>query len=236
MSKKSAGRVAGILKFFSLLLAVAIAIASIIFFTRPGGSKLPELQDGDIVFQTSTSSQSAAIFAATKSPFTHMGIIKLTENGPVVIEAVGPVRETPFQEWVNRGLGWRLVVMRMGGLEDWHRKKIITEAFKYYGLPYDPYFIFGPDSFYCSELVWQIFRDAGKDLGRVQKISELDLNRTAVLKLIEERWQNYPPCKDAISLEVCHEIIRYQDLITPATIADDSGLYVIWSNYGPLTP
>ena len=40
----------------------------------------PQLQDGDLIFQTSQSSQSKAIQLATKSKFSHMGMIYIKDN------------------------------------------------------------------------------------------------------------------------------------------------------------
>ena len=48
------------------------------------------LQDGDLVFQESRSTQSAAIIAATHSHWTHMGIVLIDDGKAVVLEAVQP--------------------------------------------------------------------------------------------------------------------------------------------------
>ena len=56
----------------------------------PGAGYEP--RDGDIVFHTSRSSQSLAIQLATKSPYSHMGIVYLRDGKPFVFEAVQPVK------------------------------------------------------------------------------------------------------------------------------------------------
>lgn len=53
------------------------------------------LKDGDIVFQESISRQSAAIQLATKSRYSHMGMIFKHGNEFLVLEAVQPVQFTP---------------------------------------------------------------------------------------------------------------------------------------------
>jgi hypothetical protein len=73
----------------------------------------PEVQDGDIIFHSSTSSQSEALRLAMGSPYTHMGIIFVESDGPVVLEAVGPVKRTPLAEWVKRGDEGRFVIKRL---------------------------------------------------------------------------------------------------------------------------
>ena len=65
------------------------------------------------IFQTSASSQSAAIQRATRSPWSHMGVVFLRDGVPFVFEAVDPVRATPLARWVARGVGGRFVVKRL---------------------------------------------------------------------------------------------------------------------------
>ena len=60
------------------------------------------LQDGDLVFHSSHSSQSQAIELATKSKFSHMGIVLTLNNRQMVYEAVGPVKYTPLREWIKK--------------------------------------------------------------------------------------------------------------------------------------
>ncbi len=54
------------------------------------------VSDGDIVFQTSRSSQSEAIQRATGSAYSHMGLILFRKGRPCVLEAVATVRYTPL--------------------------------------------------------------------------------------------------------------------------------------------
>jgi len=71
------------------------------------------LQDGDILFQTSLSSQSKAIQLATHSPYSHMCIL-LTEGGEWwVLEPIQPVKKTPLNDWINRGKDGIYVVKRL---------------------------------------------------------------------------------------------------------------------------
>jgi hypothetical protein len=52
----------------------------------------PLVHDGDIVFQTSRSTQSAAIQKATHSQYSHMGLVLYRNGQPYVVEAIGPVK------------------------------------------------------------------------------------------------------------------------------------------------
>jgi hypothetical protein len=55
-----------------------------------------EIQSGDIIFQTSLSEQSKAIQLATKSEYSHCGIIFKEGNDYYVFEAIQPVKRTPI--------------------------------------------------------------------------------------------------------------------------------------------
>lgn len=55
-------------------------------------------QDGDIIFHTSTSSQSKAIQYATNSKYSHCGIIFYKGNVAYVLEAIQPVKFTPLSK------------------------------------------------------------------------------------------------------------------------------------------
>lgn len=72
-----------------------------------------EPQNGDIIFQTSRSSQSEAIQRATGSKYSHMGIVYVLDGEPRVFEAVSTVRSTPLATWIKRGKGGHCVVKRL---------------------------------------------------------------------------------------------------------------------------
>ena len=61
-----------------------------------------DLQNGDIVFQETASQQGKAIQAATKSRWTHVGMVFFRNGKPMVIEAVQPVRITPLGTFIAR--------------------------------------------------------------------------------------------------------------------------------------
>ena len=72
-----------------------------------------ELKDGDLIFQTSHSPQSRAIQLATRSPYSHMGIIIHRNGNPFVYEAAATVSYTPLAEWIARGVKGKYVVKRL---------------------------------------------------------------------------------------------------------------------------
>jgi len=216
-----------LLAIIALVMTGWIALA----LTRPNPDTLA-LQDGDLVFQTEFDTQGMAVIAASGSPYTHMGIIKLRQGGTVVVEAIGPVTETPLKQWIARGYGRRLAVMRVKNLPPNAAQKVFARAKKEYGKPYDIYFLSNHDAIYCSELVRLSFEGANITLGKVQKVEEL-MSSPAMDKLIEQRWQRYPLCKGVkdMTAEKCRGIIMQQELVTPGSIANDPRVELIYSNY-----
>lgn len=191
----------------------------------------PKFQEGDIIFRTSRSRQSRAICLATASFYSHVGIITRQKSEWYVIEAVGSgVGQTRLKDWI--GYGWRgyYTVMRYPDLTPSLQKKLIQAAKSYFGRPYDPLFLFGNREVYCSELVYLVFKSAGIELGKVEKVGSLYVNNSVVRSLAEERMKNHPLFKDKDGEESWQTLME-QELITPASLAHDKKLRTIYSNY-----
>lgn len=71
------------------------------------------IKEGDIIFQTSLSQQSKAIQLATKSKYSHCGIIFKEGSDFIVLEAVQPVKTTPLNKWIARGEDGKYVIKRL---------------------------------------------------------------------------------------------------------------------------
>jgi hypothetical protein len=185
---------------------VAIVPALLLLLALGGCSASPpEVRDGDLIFHTSRSSQSVAIQKATRSKYSHMGVIFLRKGKPFVYEAVSTVKYTPLDAWIDRGSGGRYVVKR---LRDSHRiltpvaiEKLRKQARELEGRPYDLTFGWSDDRMYCSELVWKLYdRAMGVQIGRLQKIEEFDLSDPAVRAKMRERYgSNLPQGETVIS-------------------------------------
>ncbi len=217
-----------------IVLAIGILLGGSLAILRmmPPDTKAIGIKDGDIILQTILGTQGMAIIAASSSPYTHMGFIKTTGKEPVVVEAIGPVKETPLTQWVARGVGQRITILRLKDMTPELAGKVSAAAKKHYGKPYDFYFLSDKKAFYCSELVREAYSGAGITLGKLQKVGELTTS-SAMDTIIEQRWQYYPPCqhKPGMTLEKCRKIIMEQELVTPAAIARDPQLKPVFSNY-----
>lgn len=175
-------------------------------------ARAEELRDGDIIFHTSRSSQSEAIQRATRSPYSHVGVIMHREGRPFVYEAAATVRHTPLAQWIARGIGGKYVVRRLDEpLTPAQIRKLKAAASRHEGKTYDLYFEWSDERIYCSELVWKIYRDAlGIELGDLQKLREFDLTHPAVRAKMRERYG------DKVPLE--------EDVISPAALFESAHL------------
>ena len=161
------------------------------------------IKNGDLIFQTSLSSQSQAIQLATNSKYSHCGIVYIENGQYYVFEAIQPVKTTPLDKWIARGKDGHYVIKRLKNAdqilteETLQKMKAVGEKFR--GKNYDLTFEWSDDKIYCSELVWKIYQRAtGIELGKLQKLSEFDLTNDLVKKKIKERYGDKIPTEETV--------------------------------------
>jgi len=169
------------------------------------------LMPGDIVFQTSPSSQSQAIQKATHSSLSHVRFVLSHEVKLSVFEAVGPVKFTTLDAWVARGADGHVLAKRLkppgGPLAQEKIAAIAREAETFRGRPYDLAFDWSDDRLYCSELVWKVYQRAlGIELGSLHPLRDFDLSAPEVQAKLHERFGPNIPLDSP--------------MIAPAAIAD----------------
>jgi len=175
-----------------VLLAAAVLLAG-----------LPAVQDGDLIFHTSRSRQSLAVQRATRSQYSHMGIVLVRNGKPFVFEAIGTVSYTPLAQWIGRGDGRRFVVKRLVDADRVLTKDAVARlrsaARPYVGKRYDLTFEWSDDRMYCSELVWKLYRDAlDVKIGELQKLGEMDLDDPVVRAKLRERYGKKVPLDEPV--------------------------------------
>ena len=133
------------------------------------GSTYPKLQKGDIIFQDLDCGElcdaiEKVTTGANGKSFSHVAIVsKVGSDGKIlVIEAYDGVQEIPFEELVKRS-----PKITVGRLRPEYRYLIpvaVDKAYKLIGRPYDSKFMLNNDAYYCSELIYEIFKydDKGK--------------------------------------------------------------------------
>lgn len=175
--------------------------------TAPGRGYQPV--EGDILFQSLPNPAGLdlvdAIEGATGSPYSHCGMV-FEENGRwQVIEAIGPVKITPLDDYIARGRGKQVWAYR---LDETSRKKVpaaVNAMKRDLGKPYDPRYRFDDEAIYCSELIWRGWRSAtGKELGTTVKLGSLN-------------WQPYQAVIEAI--EGPGNLPLDRPMITPRDLA-----------------
>ena len=144
---------------------------------------ITNLQEGDIVFIESQSSQSPYIKIGTMSKWTHCGVVVNTPDGMKVLEASKTVKLTPFNSFIGRAKNENWCIKRP--------KQKLTKPIhynKYIGQPYDLEFKFNNGKMYCSELVWLVYKEQGIELCKPRKVSSFIMTRIPkVKKLMNKR-------------------------------------------------
>ncbi len=162
-----------------------------------------ELKDGDLIFQTSRSSQSKAIQLATNSQYSHCGIVFKEGNSFYVFEAVQPVKRTPLAEWIARGEKGEFVVKRLKNAEQTLTPDVIQKMKEigkgFYGKNYDSAFEWTDEKIYCSELIWKIYQRAtGIEIGNLEQLGDFDLSSKVVKQKIKERYGEKIPLDELV--------------------------------------
>jgi uncharacterized protein YycO len=179
------------------------------------------IKNGDLIFQTSLSGQSKAIQLATKSKYSHCGIVYRDKGQLYVFEAIQPVKITPLDKWIARGENEHYVIKRLKNADQILTaatlQKMKTEGDKFKGKDYDLTFEWSDDKIYCSELIWKIYQRAtGIEIGKLEKLSDFDLTNEVVKKKMKERYGNSIPVDEKV--------------ISPASIFDSELLMKVKSN------
>jgi len=155
------------------------------------------LRDGDVVLQRSRSTQAAAIARATGSDWTHTGLVRIVDGEPFVLEAVQPVRLTPYDEWVARGVGGRVRVQRHVMADAiWTPERLaVLDGLQglWLGRDYDLRFEPGVERLYCSELVREAYlQGAGVEVAPLRPVSSYEVADPGLRRAMVQRWGRVP--------------------------------------------
>jgi hypothetical protein len=159
----------------ALPLAVCLLLVYAAFFagcaTAPSAAPGFELKVGDLLFQDLDAGPlSEAIEKVTQgvhgANFSHVGmVVSVDGRAPLIIEAVGAgVVETPLSQFLARSedeLGNPKVIAGRLRPEYRHLIKPAADAARtHLGAPYDSVYVLDDDAYYCSELLYEAFREA----------------------------------------------------------------------------
>jgi len=164
-------------------------------------------KEGDIIFQSLPHNDLVdAIEGITHSPYSHCGVVLRDQNDVwVVIEALGPVNETPLLGWIKRGRGGDFTVYRLDPKYDPLIPEFKKDLLSYIDRPYDfDYDMTNGNAVYCSDLVYLAFdKTSGEKMGTLEKLRDLD-------------WK---PFEQFIKTEQGGHLPLDRVMITPASLA-----------------
>lgn len=166
----------------AIVVIVAIPFRSMLAETITAQTEpITDVKEGDVIFQTSQSQQSPLIQIATQSTITHCGIIVMKDGKPYVLETLKTLVLTPLDKFITRGKDGKYWLKRSD------KENIKIKYSNYLGKPYDLSFKLDNDIFYCSELVYDIYKNQlGIELCQPKKIGDYLLIGTDKLPKIQE--------------------------------------------------
>lgn len=168
-----------------LLVAIAIPLRSwLIEPLSAQDTPITDVREGDVIFHTSQSSQSPLIQIGTRSHITHCGIVVIKEDKPYVLETLKTLVLTPLDKFIARGKEGKYWLKRSD------KENIKIEYAHYLGKPYDLAFSFDNDIYYCSELIYDIYKNQlGIELCKPKQVGDYLILGTDKLDKIENTMQ-----------------------------------------------
>ena len=165
-----------------ILMMFALSFSPIVTETLTAQTEqIKEVREGDVIFQTSQSQQSPLIQIATRSKISHCGIIVMKNGKPYVLETLKTLVVTPLDKFIARGEGGKYWLKRS------NKENIKIKYGSYLGKPYDLAFKFDNGKFYCSELIYDIYKNQlGIELCEPKKVSDYLILGTDKLPQIEK--------------------------------------------------
>lgn len=166
-------------------------------------SQDPAVREGDIVFQVLRTGQGPAIQLATRSQYTHVGIVLLRDGSLCVFEAVEPVRFTALSAWIARGEKGHCVIKRLKAADSLLDTQALARLHElvpnFEGKHYDVTFGWSDSTIYCSELVWKLFdRALGIHVGKLRQLRDFDLSAAIVREKMKQRYGDRVPLEETV--------------------------------------
>ncbi|MCW1924798.1 YiiX/YebB-like N1pC/P60 family cysteine hydrolase [Luteolibacter arcticus] len=190
------------------VLTLALSSCSSAGKSKKGGAAY-QPEEGDILFQSLPNPMGMdlvdAIEGSTHSPYSHCGMVFQEGGKWKVIEAIGPVKITPLESYIERGRGKKVWAYRLAEKKRKHVPAALAAMRKDIGKPYDPRYRFDDQAIYCTELIWRGWKAAtGEELGTAVTLGSLD-------------WRPYQPVIEAI--EGRGNLPLEREMITPRDMA-----------------
>ena len=152
------------------IIGLSVLLIAFVFYTKINYFDAYQPQEGDFLFQDldcgpTCDAIEAVTWGVDSVKFSHIGFVVNDGGEWKVLEAISKgVVLTPIDEFLNRSFDangnpkvW------VGRLKSEYNKlveKSIETIPEYLGMEYDDEFIYNNDKYYCSELIYDIFKNA----------------------------------------------------------------------------
>ena len=217
------------LVFLAGLGVVACRISSIADYN---GNDFTDWNNGQLIFISGDDVLDRAVAAATGAHYTHVGIVRLTGGGAVVLDTRPTLGEPFVEEFLTSAYKGRYAVYAVRGVSGERGFTPPRRANDYLHTPDDPFLRPDKSEMSGAELVNISFKSVGIDLGKPERVFGGKQNNDAVRAWFEEIWTRHPDCRaEALSKTECKAFVARQDIVTPASLAEDPRTVCLWSNF-----
>lgn len=172
--------------------SIYFIVLFVLFTNNLHSQTTTKFKNGDIIFIENPSGQGKAIQLATKSKFTHVGIIFIENNKTMVYHAVEPVSVNTVEEFIEMSSNGKYEVKRLKQSELLTSEVItqmLKEAKSKLKIHYDLGFNWSDDELYCSEFVFKLYLHAlGIEIGTLRPLKEFDLSHPIVQSIMKKRY------------------------------------------------
>ena len=215
--------------------AVVVAFAAYLWASVTTPPSPVEWKNGDLIVQDTKIEPILPVFMGDETGATHIGIISVTESGPMVIEAAETVIETPLWEYIKRGKGKNYAAYRVPTLTSQQAEAVVAMARAQLGKPNDFFLDEARDQIYSSELVSMAYQSVGIALGRTQRLGKIIKEQSQVQSKFSGNWASNKNCKRRyLDHEQCWDLVARHEVITPAAIVSDEHVKQLFNSIKPL--
>ena len=193
--------------------------------------------NGDLIFQDRPGPLSELLKQSADTPFTHVEIVRPTGGGFFVADATPEqgMFEEPIDEFIEKGRNGQYWIYRHDGLPyppEENHPAVASAYATHYMTAFDPFYMPGDVELYGAEFIYVIYGENGVDLGQMTPLHQLGIQTASDLRTLFGDWENHHPvCQKAgLAPESCKARMQDFEIITPASIANDDDLDLVYTN------
>lgn len=174
---------------------------------------MPPVFEGDIVMQNSDDPALVEFGKICGSKYNHCGLIFIRPRDHLymVAEVKDSVRLTPLTEWVDRGVGHHVALVRLKNsnqiLNEKKTERLRKSGNLFRGKKYDEMLSWSDEAVYSTEMAWKMYHSAlNIDICELGKISDVHLAGTKAEEAAKKRYGNpLPPGSQFLSPDAIYK-------------------------------